>query len=110
MNQVVSEVPFELKRKKSMHPEKKPLLLERKKKIANDQAEGSVGKRADFPERQWSSGAKNTEASLLCSPEDRALLFCLKLWSRIGGSSSRGRLGPAYVGEGIWTVSHRQWG
>lgn len=85
-------------------------MLERKKKIANDQADGSVGKRADFPERQWSSGAKNTEASLLCLPEDRALLFCLKLWSRIGGSSSRGRLGPAYVGEGIWTVSHRQWG
>lgn len=30
-------------------------MLERKKKIANDQADGSVGKRADFPERQWSS-------------------------------------------------------
>lgn len=101
MNQVVSEVPFELKRKKSMHPEKKPLLLERKKKIANDQADGSVGKRADFPARQWSSLAKNTEASLPCSPGDRTLLFCLKLWSWIGSSRSRGRMGPAYVGEGI---------
>ena len=53
------------------------------------------------PERQWSSLAKNTEASLPCSPGDRTLLFCLKLWSWIGSSRSRGRMGPAYVGEGI---------
>ena len=57
MNQVVSEVPFELKKKKVCASRREGLCCwkERKKKIANDQADDSVGKRADFPEGQWIS-------------------------------------------------------